>query len=200
MSRWTYLSLFVVLLSALAGCVPAAPVATPVEVDDPLSKPEQSNLAEVAKEYPVIKKAPELHDGVWINSDPLKLADLRGQVVLLEMWTFACYNCQNVMPHLKEWYANYADDGFVIIGNHYPEFSFEADLDNLKAAIAKEGIEYPVIQDNHKETWRAYNNHYWPTLYLIDKQGNIRYTHVGEGHYAETEAVIQALLAEEWQQ
>lgn len=83
-----------------------------------------------------------------------------------------------------------------MIGNHYPEFDYEADLDNLKAAIAREDIEYAVAQDNNGDTWRAYRNRYWPTLYLIDKQGRIRYVHIGEGSYPETEAAIQALLSE----
>ena len=97
---------------------------------------------------------------------------------------------------MREWHNTYADQGLVIIGNHYPEFSREADLENLKAALERFEIPYPVAQDNDRATWGAYNNRYWPTLYLIDKQGQIRYTHIGEGAYAETEAAIQALLAE----
>ena len=97
---------------------------------------------------------------------------------------------------MREWHNTYADQGLVIIGNHYPEFSHEADLENLKAALERFEIPYPVAQDNDRATWSAYNNRYWPTLYLIDKKGQIRYTHIGEGAYAETEAAIQALLAE----
>lgn len=97
---------------------------------------------------------------------------------------------------MREWHQKYSEQGLVIIGNHYPEFGYEADLENLKDAVAKWEIEYPVAQDNDKVTWRAYNNRYWPTMYLIDKEGNIRYTHIGEGAYNETEAVIQALLGE----
>jgi thiol-disulfide isomerase/thioredoxin len=141
--------------------------------------------------------APELTNSTWLNVDsPLRLADLRGKVVALEMWTFGCINCQNVMPSLKDWHARYAEQGLVIIGNHYPEFSFEQDLSNLEAAISEYGIEYAVAQDNNGDTWRAYNNRYWPTLYLIDKQGHIRYVHIGEGRYKQTEAAIEALLAE----
>jgi peroxiredoxin len=101
-----------------------------------------------------------------------------------------------VMPSLKEWHARYKDQGLVIIGNHFPEFGYEADLDNLKNAVAQNGIEYAVAQDNNGDTWQAYNNHYWPALYLIDKQGHIRYVHIGEGRYKETEENIKALLEE----
>lgn len=101
-----------------------------------------------------------------------------------------------MIPSLKEWDQKYRGQGLVIIGNHYPEFSYEADLNNLKNAVARYGIEYAVAQDNDGLMWRAYNNHYWPSLYLIDKQGNIRYHHIGEGAYAETESAIQQLLAE----
>lgn len=146
---------------------------------------------------PDLGVAPELTNDVWLNVDaPLRIADLRGKVVIVEMWTFGCINCQNVMPSLKEWHARYKDQGLVIIGNHFPEFSFEADLANLKEAIARYEIEYPVAQDNEGATWRAYKNHYWPALYLIDKQGHIRYVHIGEGRYQQTEENIKALLEE----
>lgn len=97
---------------------------------------------------------------------------------------------------MREWHNTYQDQGLVIIGNHYPEFAHEYDLDNLKAAIAQLDVPYPVAQDNDGQTWRAYNNRYWPTLYLIDKRGHIRYSHIGEGAYQETEAAIRALLSE----
>jgi thiol-disulfide isomerase/thioredoxin len=148
---------------------------------------------------PDLGPAPELTNSIWLNADsPLRLADLRGKVVALEMWTFACINCQHVMPWLKEWYASYKDQGFVIIGNHYPEFDYESDLNNLKDAIARDGIEYPVAQDNDGATWNAYHNIYWPALYLIDKRGHVRYVHFGEGAYDETEANIRALLGESY--
>ena len=97
---------------------------------------------------------------------------------------------------MKELHSKYKDQGLVIIGNHYPEFSYEKELDNVKDAVDRLGIEYAVAQDNDGVTWRAYKNHYWPTLYLIDKQGHIRYVHIGEGRYAETEENIKALLSE----
>lgn len=101
-----------------------------------------------------------------------------------------------MIPSLKEWDQKYRAQGLVIIGNHYPEFSYEADLDNLTAKVSEYGIEYPVAQDNEGTTWKAYKNRYWPALYLIDKQGHIRYIHIGEGRYEETESAIQFLLTE----
>jgi thiol-disulfide isomerase/thioredoxin len=143
--------------------------------------------------------APELTNEVWVNTDrPLRLADLRGKVVALEMWTFDCINCQHVIPSLRDWDAKYAEAGLVIIGNHFPEFDYEADLVNLKDAVARFDIHYPVAQDNDGQTWDAYGNGYWPALYLIDKQGHIRYIHIGEGAYKQTEAAIRALLAEDY--
>ena len=97
---------------------------------------------------------------------------------------------------MREWHHKYQDQGLVIIGNHYPEFNHEHDLTRLQEVVHQSDIQYPVTQDNDGATWRAYNNRYWPTLYLIDKRGHIRYTHIGEGAYDETEAAIQALLAE----
>ncbi|MBC7811476.1 MAG: redoxin domain-containing protein [Burkholderiales bacterium] len=141
--------------------------------------------------------APELNNQVWLNTDtPLRLADLRGSVVLLEFWTFDCINCIRTLPYMQQWHETYADQGLTVIGNHFPEFDYEHDMANVRAALPRLGITYAVAQDNNGATWRAYNQRYWPTIYLIDKQGNIRYFHIGEGRYAETEAAIQALLAE----
>jgi thiol-disulfide isomerase/thioredoxin len=148
---------------------------------------------------PDLGPAPELTNETWLNVDaPLRLADLRGKVVIIDMWTFGCINCQHVIPSLKEWDEKYRSQGLVIIGNHYPEFSFEADLTNLKSAVADYGIKYAVAQDNDGATWKSYRNQYWPSLYLIDKNGHLRYTHIGEGNYKETEAAIQNLLAEKY--
>jgi thiol-disulfide isomerase/thioredoxin len=155
------------------------------------------SLDSTSVSLPDLGPAPELTNTTWLNVDsPLRLADLRGKVVALEMWTFGCINCQNVMPSLKQWDETYRAQGLVIIGNHYPEFSFEEDLTNLQNAIIENEIKYAVAQDNDGATWKAYKNRYWPTLYLIDKQGHLRYVHIGEGGYQTTEAAIQALLAE----
>ncbi len=143
--------------------------------------------------------APDLTNTVWLNTDaPLRLANLRGKVVGLEMWTFDCINCQHVIPSLKSWYQTYKDQGFVLIGDHFPEFDFERGLPALQQAVSQQGIQYPVAQDNDGRTWNAYQTQYWPTLYLIDKRGHIRYVHIGEGGYAETEQNIRSLLAESY--
>ena len=138
--------------------------------------------------------APEIQSDTWLNSDPLQLADLRGKVVLVEFWTFDCINCRNVLPAMQEWHERFADDGLVIIGVHTPEFAYEREVNLVEDAIARLGVSWPVALDNEKVTWRAYQNHYWPVMYLIDKQGEIRYIHIGEGKYDTTAAVIEELL------
>ncbi len=134
--------------------------------------------------------------GAWFNSPPLSLAELRGKVVIVDFWTYTCINCQRTLPYLKDWWQKYKDDGLVIIGVHAPEFEFEKSAANLQKAITDFGLTYPIVQDNDFSTWRAYNNHYWPAKYFIDRNGVIRYTHFGEGAYDESEQVIQELLKE----
>ena len=141
--------------------------------------------------------APEL-SGIdhWLNSQPLTLAGLRGKVVLVDFWTYSCINCIRTLPYVESWYRDYGPEGFVVIGVHTPEFSFEHDAGNVAAAIARFGITYPVAQDNEYSTWQAFNNEYWPADYLIDASGHIRDTHFGEGDYLKTADEIRALLAE----
>jgi thiol-disulfide isomerase/thioredoxin len=141
--------------------------------------------------------APELSAGLWINSEPLTLQSLRGRVVLIDFWTFACYNCRNTLPTVKKWDAQYRDKGLTIIGVHTPELDYESNIDNLRREVAALGIKYPVVTDNDYATWKAYGVEAWPTLFLLDKQGRVRWTHVGEGRYDETEAAFKKLLAEE---
>jgi thiol-disulfide isomerase/thioredoxin len=140
--------------------------------------------------------APELAGGPWLNSEPLKLSDLKGKVVLVEFWTFGCINCQHVIPAVRNWYNTYKDQGLVIIGVHTPEFDYEKDLNNVKDGLTRLDVPYPVVLDNDWATWHAYRNRYWPAFYLVDKAGDIRYFHAGEGDYDRTEAAIKALLAE----
>ena len=132
----------------------------------------------------------------WINSDPLTIAELKGKVVLVDFWTYTCINCIRTFPYLKQWHSKYADDGLVILGIHTPEFEFEKDYDNVVQATRDNGIIWPVAQDNDYITWENYSNRYWPAKYLVDKDGFVRYTHFGEGAYAETEEQIRLLLAE----
>lgn len=182
-------SFFLFLTLVLTACSAAltVPASKTPDMKTPAPKPTLPNLGQ----------APELTNTVWLNvAAPLRLANLRGKVVLLDMWTLGCINCQHVIPSLNGWHSHYADQGLVIIGNHYPEFSYEADLNNLKAAVAKNEILYPVTQDNDGATWNAYKTQYWPTMYLIDKHGHLRYVQIGEGAYDQTDTAIKALLAE----
>jgi cytochrome c biogenesis protein CcdA/thiol-disulfide isomerase/thioredoxin len=144
--------------------------------------------------------APELTGYTqWVNSEPLLISELtsQGKVVLIDFWTYSCVNCIRTLPYLQAWHEKYADKGLVIIGVHAPEFEFEKKLSNVQKAINDFGLTYPVVQDNDFTIWRAYDNHYWPAKYVIDKSGKIRYTSFGEGKYDQTERMIQQLLGEE---
>jgi cytochrome c biogenesis protein CcdA/thiol-disulfide isomerase/thioredoxin len=144
---------------------------------------------------PVYGAAPALHpDGAWINSPPLTTQGLRGKVVLVDFWTYSCINCLRTLPHLEAWYRTYRRDGLVILGVHTPEFAFEHVTSNVRAAVKRLGIRYPVVQDNAYGTWDAYANRYWPAEYLVDRQGRIRNVEFGEGDYGKTENLIRRLL------
>jgi thiol-disulfide isomerase/thioredoxin len=209
-ARW---ALWGLLALMLAGCASSPVSSSGGESEGPLREPEvpadSPGTDPTAPPAPTstprlfledLGLAPELKNEVWLNaSTPLRLEELRGRVVLLDMWTFGCVNCKNVIPSLRGWHQKYGAQGLVVIGNHYPEFDYEADLNNLKEAIVRLDVPYAVAQDNDGTTWRAYGNRYWPTLYLIDKRGHIRYRHIGEGAYELTEEAIQTLLAEEVQ-
>ncbi len=145
-------------------------------------------------------EAPEFREtGRWFNTPggrPLTLAGLRGRVVLVDFWTYTCINCIRTLPYLKAWNAAYRSKGLTIVGVHTPEFAFEHDAGNVRDAIERFGIRYPVVQDNAMGTWNAYGNQYWPADYLIDAKGRVRYAAAGEGDYSQTETAIRALLAE----
>jgi thiol-disulfide isomerase/thioredoxin len=130
----------------------------------------------------------------WLNSEPLTMQGLRGKVVLVDFWTYSCINCVRTFPYVTAWDEKYKDKGLAVVGVHTPEFAFEKDTANVRTAISRHGITYPVAQDNDFRTWRAYSNRYWPAHYLIDQSGKIVYTHFGEGNYQETEQAIQQLL------
>ena len=132
--------------------------------------------------------------GGWINSEPFTLESQRGKVVLLDFWTYTCVNCIRTLPYLKAWHERYAGSGLVILGVHTPEFRFEHELANVGRAVADYGIRWPVVQDNDYQTWDAYNNIFWPSKYLVDKDGLVRHYRAGEGGYEETERWIRVLL------
>ena len=188
------------IMVLVAACssdpAPAPPPPTPV--------PEVGSLGAVSTDAPAVTSArfgevgsvaQELQ-GIsgWINTEPFTLESLRGQVVLIDFWTYTCVNCIRTIPFLREWHEKYADEGLVIVGVHSPEFEFEEVRENVEAAMEKFEIGWRVAQDNDFRTWRAYNNRFWPAKYLIDKDGIIRYTHFGEGAYDETELEIRKLL------
>ena len=132
--------------------------------------------------------------GNWFNSAPLKIADLRGKVVLVNFWTYGCVNCVNTLPHVTGLYAKYRDRGLVVIGIHTPEFPFERSASNVQAALKRHGITYPVAQDNDSQTWNAYSNRYWPAQYIIDQNGKIVFQHAGEGQYEQIDRTVARLL------
>jgi thiol-disulfide isomerase/thioredoxin len=130
----------------------------------------------------------------WLNSEPLDPAGLRGKAVLVDFWTLTCINWLRTEPYVRAWSQAYRDDGLVVIGVHTPEFSFEHDLDLVRRATQERGIEHPVAVDNEYRVWRAFDNHYWPALYFVDREGVIRDSHFGEGRYEQSERRIQRLL------
>jgi len=132
----------------------------------------------------------------WINSPPLNISKLRGKVVLIDFWTYSCINCIRTIPHLNAWESAYGNNGLVIIGVSTPEFQFEHNYSNVLNAVDMFGIKYAVALDNNYSTWEAYNNHYWPADYIIDKNGTIRAEQFGEGNYNQTEAIIRELLVQ----
>jgi cytochrome c biogenesis protein CcdA/thiol-disulfide isomerase/thioredoxin len=130
----------------------------------------------------------------WINSNPLTMQQLKGKVVLVDFWTYSCINCVRTLPYITAWDRKYRDQGLVIVGVHSPEFEFEKNIDNVKAAVAHDGIHYPVALDSNLDTWSNFNNRFWPAHYLIDRTGQVVYTHFGEGDYDVTENNIRYLL------
>jgi thiol-disulfide isomerase/thioredoxin len=150
-----------------------------------------------AVQLPIEGEFPSLGGATaWLNSAPLAAADLRGNVVLIDFWTYTCINWLRTLPYVRAWAEKYRDHGVVVIGVHSPEFSFEHDLENVRRAARDMRVSYPIAIDNDYAIWSAFDNHYWPALYLVDAQGRIRYHHFGEGQYEMSEMIIQQLLAE----
>jgi thiol-disulfide isomerase/thioredoxin len=150
-----------------------------------------------AAQLPVEGRMPSL-DGAtgWLNSPPLTAAGLRGHVVLVQFWTYTCINWLRTLPYLRAWADRYQDQGLVVIGVHTPEFDFEHDLDNVRRAVKDLGVDYPVVVDNDYAIWSAFDNHYWPALYFVDAQGQIRHHRFGEGDDEQSEMVVHRLLSD----
>lgn len=146
-------------------------------------------------ELPRLGDMPDIEGiAAWINSPELTKEDLEGKVVLVDFWTYSCINCIRTYPYLKAWWGKYKDDDFILLGVHTPEFPFEKNLANVEKAAKDSGLEFPIALDNDYVTWRNFHNRFWPAKYLFDKDGQLRYTHFGEGKYEETELAIQQLL------
>lgn len=178
-----------ILLSMALATAPADTVLPP---QDGIKRMDKHGISPLMS----LGEAPNF-EGIteWFNSKPLTMESLRGKVVVLEFWTYSCINCLRSLDYLKHWHESYKDKGLVVIGVHTPEYPFETDPDNVQHAIERFGITYPVASDSRYETWNAYKNRFWPTTYLIDKNGIIRKKHIGEGGYASMENAIRQLLS-----
>lgn len=190
------IAIFGFCIAFLAACAANTP---PASVDAAAILEDQGMLdktAPVKVDKSQFKLAGEISSETWINSDKLNWNDLRGKVVVVDFWTFACYNCKNTLPYIKGWDDKYRSQGLVVLGMHSPELTYEKDVSNVRQAVKDYSIKYPVAIDGDFANWNRYNVWAWPTWFIVDKEGYIRYTHVGEGDYAGSEKVIQQLLAE----
>lgn len=174
---------------AYAQTAVAAPPVEPAQ----LPKPQAPALATL----PVEGTLPDLAGATtWLNSPPLSAQALRGKVVLIDFWTFACINCQRALPHVRAWAEKYKDQGLVVVGVHAPEFAFERKVANVQRAARDLGLTFPIAIDNDFAIWKSFSNQYWPSHYFVDAQGRIRFHHFGEGEYERSEQVIRQLLDE----
>jgi thiol-disulfide isomerase/thioredoxin len=207
-------NLLLAVVMLLTACTAAAQPISPAAPIEPSSNAHQRQSESVQPAVPTLAqsnqenialptepKAPPITNQVWLNTPPLTQADLNGKVVLVDFWTFGCINCTRTIPAVRELYNLYKDKGLIIVGVHSPEFDYEKNLQNVKEAVARLDVPYPVAIDNDFTTWRAFNNRYWPTLYLVDKRGVIRLDHIGELHqdtggWQEMTAMIDTLLKE----
>lgn len=168
----------------------------------PIRAPGTGGEPPSAGDLPVLGRAPDLvSPGMFFNTsgdEPVSIGDLNraGKTVLVDFWTYTCVNCIRTLPEVESWYERYRRDGLVVLGVHTPEFPFERDSGNVGDAIARNGLTYPVVQDNDYGTWNAFGNQYWPAKYLIDPEGRVRYAHFGEGEYEQTENAIREVLDE----
>ena len=158
------------------------------------TKPSSLQPAVDTNHLPVRAVAPAVNPVGWTNSPPLTAADLKGKVVLYDFWTYSCINCLRTIPFVRAWYARYRADGLVIVGIHSPEFDFEKNHTNVVRAVKNLGVTWPIAFDDNMVVWNAFQNNSWPADYIADRSGHIRYGHIGEGDYGQTEDVIRTLL------
>jgi thiol-disulfide isomerase/thioredoxin len=180
----------ILLASLIVATSIAPPMASPVFAGDVTAPESLLRVAEAGG------TAPEFSGlRTWFNSGPLRMADLRGKVVLVDFWTYGCVNCVRTLPHMVRLQEKYRDKGLVIVGIHTPEFPFEKSAGNVQAALKRHGITYAVAQDNESQTWNAYSNRYWPAQYIVDQSGKIVFQHDGEGQYEQIDRTIAQLLS-----
>ena len=190
---YRFTTVMILLIGAIGFSLVNTPEGANTEGIEVMNKTEAIEMKE--EEYDRAK--PLTNPTGYINVENVSIEENIGEkVILLDMWTYSCINCQRTFPHLKEWHRKYADDGLLIIGNHAPEFDFEKKRSNVEAAVEEYNLTYPIVLDNNYGTWNAYNNRYWPQKYLIGVDGFIRYEHIGEGRYNQTEEKIRELLKE----
>jgi thiol-disulfide isomerase/thioredoxin len=183
-NRRAYLVIAVALVLASVGAVLLAARTSPSKIQPAVD----------TQHLPVGPVAPAVNAAGWTNSAPLNPASLQGKVVLYDFWTYSCVNCVRTFPYVRAWYDRYRTDGLVIIGIHSPEFDFEKNHGNVIRAVKNLGVTWPVAFDDKMVIWDAFNNNSWPADYIADRSGHVRYTHVGEGDYAQAEDVIRTLL------
>ena len=192
------LALIVALVLIIAAIAYVESTKPAIAQNPAQSLAQQAGSVQVQGGQPPYPPAPEF-SGVsgYINAPAnLTMASLRGKVVLVDFWTYSCINCIRTLPYLESWYEKYSGEGLVIVGVHSPEFDFEKNYANVQAAVARFNITYPVVMDNDHAIWNSYQNEYWPRDYLIDAKGGVRFDHIGEGGYDETESQIVQLLSE----
>jgi len=181
----------------LALRTPAATLRLAEPVQSGFMTVQDRGSAARLESLPVEGTMPPLTGAVaWLNASEFTAEALRGKVVLIDFWTFSCVTCLNALPHVREWRRKYRDQGLVVVGVHSPEFAFEKDIDGVRRAVERLGVDFPVAIDNNFTIWRAFGNNYWPAHYFIDAKGRIRFHHFGEGEYEKSEQVIQQLLEE----
>jgi thiol-disulfide isomerase/thioredoxin len=188
--------------SVLASCakIPgsnsSSSVTKPINPTTTISAPPATSTQALAAK-PSGRQIPEIQGiETWLNSAPIKLSEQKGKVILLQFWTFGCINCQRTLPSIIKWHKDYASQGLLVVSVHAPELISERSINNVKNAVQQRGITYPVAIDSNFVTWKAFDNNYWPHLFLADRQGILRYDHIGEGAYEQTEQKIRELLKE----